>query len=224
MMLHSYRVGEPYNPRLTLPEVDTWQYNWRGSGHELIGFLRRPTMQESREVRESRAEFGLFVEGDLLLLLHRFGRGEWADSPYSYHLVPPAEQVLPDPGDEGGDQARLLTVILVDRADGRIAAPIRVLSLPPDFAAALHEAIREQAGRPWPGSVAYDRQLADLYRRYPSSAMLLRDARARAARLRDLLEEARTPEDWSALFRLVLTVELERGKPPRFQVADWLLE
>lgn len=177
--MHVYQVGDLYNPRLRMPTGDQAQYNWRQGAHELVLFLARPNMQECQDVARGRAEFGLFTEADLIVFLYRFGKQDWSEALYSYHLVSADQQSLSDPGDEGGEQRALLTVILVDRDSGRIATSLRALTLSPDFTQALHGAIREQANRPWPPTPGYDAQIQDLYRRYPSVSMLVRDAKAR---------------------------------------------
>lgn len=157
---HRYRVGEPYIAgRVGWPE--RVEYNFRGGGHELRMFLPGLRAREVRAVRQEPAEFGLLVEGDVLLFLYRFGAAiPWGDAPYSWHLVgrhDPSEQILPpEPG--SAEQRALLTIILVD-ADSGIIRALRALTLSPAFTRALHAAIREQAARPWPGDAAYDRQL-----------------------------------------------------------------
>lgn len=65
----------------------------------------------------------------------------------------------------------LLHVILVNAMGGLLEA-LRTVSLSPEFTARLFAAIRRQAGAPW-DRAAYDRQLQDLYRRYPQTADLV---------------------------------------------------
>lgn len=175
--MYVIEVGKPYPGRVA-PTEDGWQYNYRSGTHELFGFMDRPTMQETGEIRSGKLQLALFVEGDILLLALKFGEMPWADAVYSWHRVPAEQQTLPDPGDEGGEQRRLLQIVFMDRAT-RLVQVLRTVSLSPDFTAALHEAIRDQANRPWPGDDEYDQQLADVYRRYPTSKALVQDARAR---------------------------------------------
>lgn len=169
-------VGKPY--RGAFPPQDSFQYNFRGGQHELVAFVSRPTMVESQELRKGTVQFALLTEGDLIVLCIRFGSMPWSDAVYSIHLVPPDEAGLPDPGDEGGEKRALLTVIGVDRGSRNVLA-LRAVTFSAEFTAALHEAIRAQASRPFPGDAEYSRQIADLYRRYPRSADMVRDARAR---------------------------------------------
>lgn len=175
-LMAEYRVGQPYNPRVSsFPEGAN--YNWRSGAHELLLLFHRPTPAEVLAVRRGRADFGLVVSGDLLLLLYRFDPAVlWSDAPYSIHLLEPAERVIPDTTGLTEPHA-LLTVHLIDAGTGILRAN-RVVSLSPAFTAALHLAIREQAERAWPGAAEYDAQLADLYRRHPTTSDLLKVARA----------------------------------------------
>lgn len=166
------RVGAPYNPaRRVWPE--TAQYSYRGGGHELVLFLRRPTPAEVAAVRGGASEFALYHHEDQICLLYRFGRpGEgipWSDAPTSWHLVPAAERVLP-PATSGAERA-LLTVVLVDAADGLVRA-LRTVTWSPAFTAAVHAALRDQAARPW-SEALYDANRTLLYARYPSTEALL---------------------------------------------------
>lgn len=167
---HAYRVGDPYHPtRRSWPELA--QYQYRGGGHELVLFLRQPTSREVRAARQGLASFAFYADQDLLVLLYAFGDGlPWSDAPYSWHLVPKSERVLPP--ETRGEERALLSLVLVDATTGIIRA-LRVVTLTPTFTRLFHDAIREQAARPWPGAAAYDAELAALYQRYPSTAALL---------------------------------------------------
>lgn len=175
--LHHYQVGHPYSPGVShWPE--TPQFNHRMNSTELVLFYASPSPAEVEEIRSAPAEFALYVERDLLVVLYRFGDSPWSDAPYSWHLVPEDQRTLPNlTGLQ--DPHLILVVMLVDAATG-ILLVNRVVSLAPSFSTALSLAIREQASRPWPGDVAYDRQLAALYQRYPASRDMVRHARARS--------------------------------------------
>ena len=169
-------LGQQYIPgRSQYPEAV--QYNWRGGQHELLMWLASPSRAEISDIRQGQAEFALVVEPPLIVLLYRFGRAiPWSDAPYSWHLVPEAEQTLPDTTDAIEPHA-LLQVILVDASTGLVQG-LRAVSFSPAFTAALHSAIAEQAGQPWDAG-AYNAALASLYGRYPSSTELLGQARSR---------------------------------------------
>lgn len=118
-----------------------------------------------------------FESDDPIFFLYRFGGQPWSDAPYSWHLVPAAERVLP-PDPLGPDDRPLLTVILVDAASGLVRA-LRALSLPPPVAAPLHAAIRAQATAPF-DPTTYDLRLTALYAQYPTTPRLLGQSVARA--------------------------------------------
>ena len=118
----------------------------------------------------------------------------WADSPFSYHLVASQEQSIPPeaplPIDlhrkthivvlAAGDEAEAnillgaadLTTVLI-AADTGIVRAIRSDQFSVQFRWVLNAAIREQVAKPWPGAAAWDRQLRNLYQRFPSPAELI---------------------------------------------------
>lgn len=172
--MHTLSVGKPYSPGVTrYPECT--QYNYRAGAHELVLFLSAPSHAEVLAARKGRAEFALYVEGPVVILAHRFGDDlPWSDSPYSWHLVPEEQRDLPSADLEQEMRARI-QVILVDAATGLVRA-LRLLSLSPTFTRTLHQAIRDQAARPFAG---YDQALQAIYARYPSTAALVAAATAR---------------------------------------------
>lgn len=157
-----YSVGQLYNPSKTRwPECT--QYNFRSGSHELLLFYARPTDREVESIRTGRVDLALAVEasGDLVILVHRFASGPWSDSPFSWHLVPEAERSLPaDP--ESDEERALLSITLVDAATGIIRV-LRAVTLSPEFTRSLHDAIRDQAARPWRGASQYNADLRTLY-------------------------------------------------------------
>jgi hypothetical protein len=161
-------VGTMYQPGWT-SSPEGVHYTYRGGQHELAAFLRRPTLAELEALTEGPADFALYVDGDLLLLLYRFRSLEldpvidWSDAPFSIHHVDDAERQLPT--DERG--RALLQVLVVD-ADNGLLHGKRAVTLDEEFTAALHRAIREQAARPW-SSDEYDRALRQLYASHRSS-------------------------------------------------------
>jgi hypothetical protein len=162
--MHIYRVGDLYvDNRTHWPECA--QYNYRGGEHELILFFDRPTPEEVKTVSKARAEFALFVERSLIVMMYRFGQEvPWSDAPYSIHLVPREERVVP-PVSLPTEWA-LLHIILVDASSGVIRA-MRVLSMPPEFTQALHRAIQEQAEMPFTRA-KYNGELEQLFAGYSS--------------------------------------------------------
>ena len=175
--MYRYVVGQPYIPgRTSYPEAI--QYNYRG-GHELLAWLQSPTAREVRDWRQGVAQFALYVEQPVIVLLHRFGDQPWSDSPFAWHRVPEDERHLPPTGQEMEmrEPRALLQVTLVD-ADTGIVRVLRAVSWSPAFTAAVHLAIHDQAAAPW-DSDAYDAALAAIYARYPATTDLLAAATSR---------------------------------------------
>jgi len=162
--MHIYRVGDLYvDNRTHWPELA--QYNCRGGEHELILFFDRPTSKEVQAVSKERAEFALFVERSLIVMVYRFGQEvPWSDAPYSIHLVPREERVVP-PTPEPGMRA-ILHIILVDASSGIIRA-MRGLSMSAEFTQALHHAIQEQAEMSFTRA-DYNGELEQLFAGYSS--------------------------------------------------------
>lgn len=174
----SLRIGAPYVSGRTSWSDGTSLFSVSPGGYELACFLARPTAREVRAYRAgSVCRFALADHPPVLFLLYQFGDLPWSDSPYSIRLLPPDRQQLPDTAGLADPHA-LLMVILVDAATGLVRV-IRAVTFSPAFTTALHLAIAAQQAAPWPGSDGYDRALADLYRRYPSSDDLLATAIAR---------------------------------------------
>lgn len=174
--MHALRVGERHHPDVAAwPEVN--EYNHRGGAHELVLRLARPTVAEIAAVARGPASFGVLDpgDGDLLFALYRFGDAiRWSDAPFSPHLLPAAERPLPPAPEPGADRA-LLTVVLVDAADGVVRA-LRSLTLPPRVTAALAAGILRLDARPWPGRAAYQAQLDAFYAARPTGAEMVRSA------------------------------------------------
>jgi len=170
-----YVVGQPYVPGRT-QWLETVDYHYRVGGHELRLFFESPSPTEVAAVSEGRGEFALYAEDDVIFLGYRFEPLGWSDQPFSWHLVPEDERILPP---EDHPEARaMLFVILVDALTGLVRA-MRALTFSPAFTRALHGAIRAQAARPWPGNDEYARQLRALYGRLGSSDALAAQAQAR---------------------------------------------
>jgi hypothetical protein len=174
--MYEIEVGKLYAPGVTSwPERG--EFLLYDAGLELRLFFGSPTPREVNAVRKGPCRFALKVEGDVLFLLYQFGTEDevpWSDVPFTWHLVPEDRRTLPSAQDTGETRAVLQTV-LIDASTGIVRA-IRAVSLSPDFTRALLGAIRVQASTPWPGRADYERQLADVYRRYPTTEALLASA------------------------------------------------
>jgi len=160
-------VGQPYIAgRTNWPEAA--EYNYSVEGHELRLFFPAPTPQEVEDVRKGDAEFALYTAGPVVWLLHRFGRGNWADSPFAWHLVPEDRRARPWEAQEL--ERATITVLLVEAASGILQA-IRLLTFSPHFTRQLHAAIERQAEAPW-DPAEFDRVLDATYARLSTAEMV----------------------------------------------------
>lgn len=177
MSAHVYAVGQIYHPgRTAWPEIA--QFNYRAGSFELILFYRGPTKREVAAIDRGQADFASYHDGDLLLLLYRFGDAiPWSDAPYSWHLVPDDQRTAPEPVGSA-EPHQLLSIVLVDAANGLIRA-MRSVTWSPAFTVAMRAAVLAQIDRPWPGDIEYQGQLNNLYARYPTTLALLEVSQSR---------------------------------------------
>jgi hypothetical protein len=154
---------------------DMLEYNFRGGAHEIMLALQRPREEEVRAIRNHPVRFALVEKGNLILLLHKFGRLPWGESGFSIHRVPPADRQLPRLTEE--EEHALLTVTLIDRANGRVVA-LRALTFSAHFTRVLHEAIHRQHALPY-DRYSYEAAVRGLHDAYPRTEDLLPEAIAR---------------------------------------------
>ena len=165
--MHKIAVGESYLPNGGRVQ-ERVEYNFRSGGHELLMSLANLTQKEIQAITQGPADFGLFIEGEVMLFLYRFGNTiPWSDAPYSWHLVPSEQRTLPP--HIAATIGMVLSIILVEATTG-IVKKIRVVSLPPDFTKSLNGAIALQAQHPFPSD--YDLALESIYQRYSSSELV----------------------------------------------------
>jgi hypothetical protein len=142
-------------------------------------FFDSPRAPTINSVRVGPADCALVVARPVILFLYRFAPAiAWSDAPYSWHLVPEDQRTLP--GAESPATRAPIQIVLVDTATGLVLA-LRALTLSSAITHALHAAILEQAAEPWLSGATYDAALADIYRRYPTSAELLKHAISKTA-------------------------------------------
>jgi len=166
--MFEYRVNTIYHPGKTFWQPGT-DFNFRSGVLELRMFLSKLTPSDIREIRNGACMFHLAITGDVIWFLFEFGKAcPLSDNSYSIHLVSEQERTIP-PELQPNERA-LLTIILVSSEDGIIRA-LRQISLGHDFSKALYDAIRKQAARPF-DQTQHDRQIAETYRRYPTSQAL----------------------------------------------------
>ena len=167
--LRPVRVGDRLDPAIPVwPELAHYAWdpaNGPTSPDRLTVFVHHPTAaQQALFAPGAWLELALVLDGPAIVLLWRGdGWPTWSDAPYSWHALPADRQVRP--GVDRGDIEAPLDMILVDARDGRIVA-MRRAWLPSHFGRGLHQAIRDQAARPW-DPPAYDRALQALTRDAP---------------------------------------------------------
>jgi hypothetical protein len=175
--LHDVRVGHPYALRRNRSSAGA-EYAFRDGDHELTLFVEGPDDRHVESVTKGEAEFAMLVEDQLLVFLARFGDAiPWIGACFWWHLVPRAEQKLPQFG--GGYEARaLLATSLVD-AETELVRARRCTTLSLDFSRALNEAILEQAHYPFDPS-SQRRSLTRLLKRYPNPEAMVAGAKLRS--------------------------------------------
>lgn len=171
-----YRVGEVFHRgRRGWPAGA--EFGFGPAGHELTLFEPAIGPGRAADVGRGPAEFALIVAPPVLVLSYRFGAsGVWGEAPYSWHLQPEFRRLIPAAA-VAAEARALLWITLVGADDGVIHAQ-RGMTLAPAFTRALHDAIREQAVRPFDpcGCTA---AIADLYLKHPEPSDRLEVAVAR---------------------------------------------
>lgn len=161
-------IGEPFKyDGDVLPEGTHFSFD--AGGHTLFYLFPRPTHSEISSLQSGEAEFGLYVHGPAIFLLHRFGKMLWQDSPYSWWLVSEENRRVSTVGD--GLHA-LLKVIMVD-TESRIVVALRALTFSPVFTERLHQEILNQIQRPWDKD-EYEKTVRDLYGRHTTNDLVAR--------------------------------------------------
>lgn len=161
--MRTLKVGEHLEPGVTRYD-EMPEYNYRGGQHLLIIAMSRPTPEEIEAVRSAAVKLAFTVVDTILVFQYRFGSVlPWSDAVYTWHKVPPAEQVRPPR--LSGEQRALLTIVLVAAATGVVEA-LRIVSMSPTFSQRLHRAIERQIDDTFPAD--YDAQVARVFAAYTS--------------------------------------------------------
>ena len=174
--LHLRQVGELY-----CPGIRSWaegsKYEYHDGTHDLVLFRNGPTEREAQAARTGEAEFALLVEDGIIMLCHRFGEAlPWANSAFTQWLVPPAARTPPPVPD--GAEGAFMFISLVDASTG-VLLTFKAVVLSPEFTAALHKAIRRQAQTTFIGREHYEKRVARIRRRYPTTEDMVAAATAR---------------------------------------------
>jgi len=159
-------IGQPYDP-----SVKSWpegcHYNYDVAGHSLHYFYDKPTSLEVSSIQAGQAQFGLYIHGPVIFLLHQFGDMPWNYAPYNWWRVSQESREIPEVSDE---IHALLKVIMVD-TDTCLIAALRALTFSAPFTRRLHEAIMSQSERPQ-GQALHDEIIYDVYARYTTEDLV----------------------------------------------------
>lgn len=175
------QVGKPY-----IAGKDCWpervEYNFRDGAHELRLFIPGVMPDEVRAVAQGPVDFGMarrpivgahnMAQAPLIFFFYQFGDSiPWSDAPYSWWMVPEDQRQLPSELD-GVKEQPLLQIVLVESLTGIVRA-LRVVSLQPQFAKALHGAIRQQTELPFEQG-PFDAALKATYSQFRTTDALMR--------------------------------------------------
>jgi hypothetical protein len=153
-------VGQPYDA-----SIANWpegcHYNFDTSGHWLHYLYSKPSSLEISSIQSGEVQFGLYINGPVIFLLHQFGEMAWNDASYSWWLVSEEFRQVPTVGDK---LHALLKVVMVDTETGLIKA-LRALTFSAEFTEYLHEAIRHQSEKPW-SPTEHERAIRYVYSKY----------------------------------------------------------
>lgn len=123
-------------------------YHYGHEGHALTWVVRNPTDDELDAFAHGKLEFALVLEPPLIVVCSRFGATvPWSASAFQWHRVPAAERALPPRG-ASLEAGVPVTLNLEEAGTGRLLGS-RIITLAPEFARVLHEAILEQARFPY---------------------------------------------------------------------------
>lgn len=141
------------------PWPEGTHYRFRKGVHELILSRRRVSARMADEAERGGVEFALVDGGTWIVMGYRIGRtAAWSfSSPFNWHTMPEDDRLEPPGvGPAAVDDPRLwstLWVILEEAGSGLVHVR-RPVALCPEFARALHRAIRLQAREPFAGAAA----------------------------------------------------------------------
>jgi hypothetical protein len=137
-------IGKPIPGDQEFPQ-EGCHYSYDASGHWLHYIYNDPSGEEIENIQKGEAQFGLYVDGNALFLLHKFGYLPWSDSPYSWWRVTPEYRKVP------WIDRKLhapITVVLIDQKT-KIVRALRFVTFTKEFTLRLHEAILNQTKETW---------------------------------------------------------------------------
>jgi hypothetical protein len=175
------QVGKPYVDGITA-WPNRMEYNYRAGQHELRLTLSNLKYLEIAAVRRGRCEFAFMVHRGLIFFLYRFEAPSmpieaipWSDNSYSWWRVPEEDRTIPS---AVGPNDHLFINMMLINADNGIVEGLRTATFSPEFGRKLHDAIRDQASRPY-DPLAENRAVLEAYQLYPRSDLMAANAEAR---------------------------------------------
>lgn len=170
--LKRYRVGDVYEEFKTGDMLAIIDY-MEGSGWLLAVGYPNMTDQEVVMFSSSTLQSAFTVINDRLFLLAKFGSFPWLDTPFEPARYPNPQNY---PYFEDGKGINL-TVLVVNTATGMVRH-IRVVGLSNPMSNHLHAVCRDMDKRHRPfDNLVYEREVKEIYDRYPSSDAMLRSAK-----------------------------------------------
>lgn len=163
--MHIGQVGQPYECGEDKLEEKVL-YRLDKDGHCLVIVKAGITVQEIENIDHGIAELGIYIDGPILFLLFRFGKGSWNDAPYSWHTVPREFRMFPA---EAADSNRP-RISLVEAGAGIVRA-VREVVFTAEFAEALNTAITVQANGGFNG-LSYAKHINIVYNQYIAEDMV----------------------------------------------------
>jgi hypothetical protein len=174
----SYEIGDPHIPAIKTYTATT-QYSYRSNNHEIALALPDPLPAKIQELKECKIEVAFYMEDDVICFLYCFqNKIAWSEMPFSFHLMPEAEQSLPsDPDLLMPVERDRVEIVFVNAVTKRVVG-LKSAMFSHLFTVRLRAAIISQASKTWPGRAMWDRQLRQIHARYTTSKSLLIDCEA----------------------------------------------
>lgn len=134
------------------------------NGANLFIYFNNPTNEEIKEITKGYIKLGYYKEGNVILMLFKFGNQQWMDAPYSIHLsknLSTLQEVT-----EGKGYA--VNVYLVNASNG-ILEGIRLVGMNNRISKMLREDLIKQKEMSFEN---YDINLQNIFRKYSTRVLV----------------------------------------------------
>jgi hypothetical protein len=192
MRAYEYEIGKPFvSGVVRWPEHDAFTVPEAGRGYQLCLYQRAPTGATASAIRDGAGDLAVAYLSGVLFLLYRFdgeaarGSRGWSAVAYTRGGYGSTPRSIPGaaPANGGGRAADpdttsgVLSVFVVN-ADTGMLRGMRRVALPPEMAARLNAAVRDEDAKPFHGDHLYHREVARARSPYPSDKAMLAHALA----------------------------------------------